>query len=183
MKKITFSIVVAGLLLLMGALTYSSCNKEETATGTEPVTLPMVTKAGGTVLGYLDESNAFKPIANSRLLDFYRTILHLSPDFGLGEPQIVAEGSVQPYVKVRSIDGTLRISTGLTPYGGGLYIMNGGGGSVTCTCTTVDCSSSSGCDSKLDGGNCTCSPCVNGGECKKSSSTTSNMAIRAFFGA
>lgn len=183
----TNHLITAGtvMLLMLGSLFYTSCNKadekidipQKTASE-KPSPAGIVPKSGGN-LGYLDENNEFRLIADAWLRDYYRQILQLG-DLELGSPVIIdgvdAETGNPVYLlQISSTDGTLRITEGLDRYGETYYTLQG----VTCTCKSKACAYTYGCTAKIVAGDCKCTECT--GDCKKETTTTSKLFIQDFF--
>lgn len=188
MKNGQFSSSVTRLLLATLTLfVVSACNKEtdraipsQTNATKEQPAPGMMAKASGTI-GYLDENGGFHLVTSDALKAFYRETLHLGDDVVLEDPiilhQVHPETGQHAYAVEMRGPNNMSISTRVTPYETA-YILNAGGGSKTCTCTPKSCTSD-GCKEDLFYTNCKCTSC--GGDCEKTSSSSTSMALHVFF--
>lgn len=173
------------LALFAASFVLFSCNRDD-----ESLKKPgaaanagMVPKAAGGI-GYISGDGSFRLVTPAMLNDFYRSTMQLSAETQLGDPEISyqeqTEAGVAAYfVETAARNPDMTITTTLQPHGGSMYLMHDAAGTKTCTCTPKGCTNTSGCKADKFYTNCKCTPC--GGDCEKSSSSTSLSMMQVFF--
>ena len=164
-----------------------SCKQNEAQPSGNKTKAQVVARSSDSpLIGYENEDGDFVPVSDENLLEYYRSLGLLSDDGSLANVEVMqgteADGTTFSYLSAHGVDGEYhsKIATLVTPYNGDPSMMVAGG--TTCTCKSKNCTGVWDCNSSLNNGLCSCSPCSGeNADCEKTSTTSSAAAVRQFF--